>query len=454
VGEISFTGWEQGRESTIEVSGDSFRALFDRRFPDKLNEAIEDFFRAYAKAVKDARNSDRFPNLKEVQEKMEKGEVYNIKKRLIDKTDFFYEVSTKTEGTFLLPKAKEFADAGGRYTNLVFDFDKGDVLLPKLAVEGKYKLEDFRQICFSEWKQKVKSLKGVGSESFRALFDARKPEKVNEIVEEFLRAYARAVKETIKEDRFPNLQEIKNKMERGEIYNVKKRVVENSEFFHEVDMKGLGVFLLPSAVKFADAKGKYTDLAFDFENGEVLLPKLKTVEIIVQKVKTLTLPIVSILVFASILSVLVFFLLAPATQPIHERVSVFQQLYTSRDSYGDFLAVEMLNPQRKYIEAAINVPSTIGSKIGFYGGEGYVGRNSSEIRLTTEQEKSYARIYFSRVENISLTLATRISGVERVYPTVNGTTEYEVKSEGNMSQIEILYHPGDKMFAVLNATAV
>lgn len=454
MGEISFTDWEQGKDSPLDVSGDSFRALFDRRFPDRLNEAVGDFLKAYAKAVKNARNSDRFPNLKEVQERMEKGEVYNIKKRLIDKTDFFYEVSTKTWGTFLLPKAKEFVDASGRYTDLVFNFETGEVTLPRLAVEGKYKLEDFRQICFSEWKQRAESLKEVGSESFRALFDARKPEKVNEIAEEFLRAYTKAVKETIKEDRFPNLQEIKNRMERGEIYNVKKRIVENSEFFNDINMKGLGVFLLPKAVRFADARGRYTDLIFDFENGEVVLPKLKTVEIIVQKVKTMTLPIISILVFASILSVLVFFLLAPAMQPVHEKISVFQQLYTSRDSYGDFLALEMLNPQRKHIEATISIPSTIGGNVGFYGGEGYVGRNSSEVRLTTEQEKSYARIYLSRAESVPLTLDTRVSGVENLRPTVNGTAEYEVKSEGNRSRVEILYRPGDTMFAVLNATAI
>lgn len=153
-------------------------ALFSSRFPNRMNKVMRAFLEAYAKATKETmEREDRFPNLREVQDRMEYGETYNAKKRFMDSTGFFEEVDAKPTGVFLIPRAKEFSDGSGTYTNLKFDFGNGKVTLPVLvkgeAVAGRFAerhektkagWEDFR----SEWEDLQKF-------SWREFFSLDKP---------------------------------------------------------------------------------------------------------------------------------------------------------------------------------------------------------------------------------------------------------------------------------------
>ena len=148
---INYSQWERSAKDVKEIGQENFIALFDSRSSEKLDKAMEEFLKAYAKAVKETKIENRFPKLREIQEKMDSGDVYSLKKRLIDNTAFFDEVSAGASGVFLVPKAKEFADSSGRYSNLVFDFDGGKIILPRLIKEEAILIEEWRKFK-SEWK--------------------------------------------------------------------------------------------------------------------------------------------------------------------------------------------------------------------------------------------------------------------------------------------------------------
>lgn len=143
--EISYSRWEREIDNVKELDEENFRALFDARYPDKLNEVMRIFLEAYARAVQETKEKGRFPNLKEIQDQMDKGEIYNIKRRLVEFTEFFDVISTKGGGTYLKPRARSFVDLTGRYAHLVFDFDSGEVILPRLRTLG---WDEYR----SEWE--------------------------------------------------------------------------------------------------------------------------------------------------------------------------------------------------------------------------------------------------------------------------------------------------------------
>ncbi len=128
--DVSFSAWRHSREESLQLKGDSFSFLFDRRYTNRLNRMSRVFFEAYVVATKElAAQEDRFPSLSEIDAKMESGAVYAFKDRLMKNTEFFEEV--KISGvSYLVPRALKFVDSTGTYTDLILNFDEGAVVLP------------------------------------------------------------------------------------------------------------------------------------------------------------------------------------------------------------------------------------------------------------------------------------------------------------------------------------
>jgi hypothetical protein len=128
--DVSFSAWRHSREASLQLKGDSFSFLFDRRYTNRLNRMSRVFFEAYVAATKElAAQEDRFPSLSEIDAKMESGAVYAFKDRLMKNTEFFEEV--KISGvSYLVPRALKFVDVTGTYTDLILNFEEGTVVLP------------------------------------------------------------------------------------------------------------------------------------------------------------------------------------------------------------------------------------------------------------------------------------------------------------------------------------
>ncbi len=128
--DVSFSAWRHSREESLQLKGDSFSFLFDRRYTNRLNRMSRVFFEAYVAATKElAAQEDRFPSLSEIDAKMESGAVYAFKDRLMKNTEFFEEV--KISGvSYLVPRALKFVDVAGIYTDLILNFEEGTVVLP------------------------------------------------------------------------------------------------------------------------------------------------------------------------------------------------------------------------------------------------------------------------------------------------------------------------------------
>jgi hypothetical protein len=128
--DVSFSAWRHSREESLQLKGDSFSFLFDRRYTNRLNRMSRVFFEAYVVATKElAAQEDRFPSLSEIDAKMESGAVYAFKDRLMKNTEFFEEV--KISGvSYLVPRALRFVDVTGTYTDLTLSFEEGTVILP------------------------------------------------------------------------------------------------------------------------------------------------------------------------------------------------------------------------------------------------------------------------------------------------------------------------------------
>lgn len=129
--DVSYSVWREVAAERGVVSGESFSFLFDRRYTNRLNRMSRVFFEAYATATREvAAEEDRFPSLSEIESRMESGAIYAYKDRLMRSTGFFEEV--KISGiSYLIPKAKSFADETGTYTDLILDLEKGEVILPR-----------------------------------------------------------------------------------------------------------------------------------------------------------------------------------------------------------------------------------------------------------------------------------------------------------------------------------
>lgn len=137
-------------------------------------------------------------------------------------------------------------------------------------------------VSYSAWRQLTEERLTLKGESFSFLFDRRYTNRLNRMSRVFFEAYVRATKELAsQEDRFPSLSEIDAKMESGAVYAFKDRLTKNTEFFEEVKISGVS-YLVPRAKMFVDSSGTYTELAFNFDEGTVVLPTRRKVPVQVE----------------------------------------------------------------------------------------------------------------------------------------------------------------------------
>ena len=129
--DVSYSVWLDVAAERLELEGESFSFLFDRRYSNRLNRMSRVFFEAYAKATLEvSAEEDRFPSLSEIESRMESGAIYAYKDRLMRSTGFFEEV--KVSGiSYLIPRAKRFIDETGTYTDLILNLEVGGVILPR-----------------------------------------------------------------------------------------------------------------------------------------------------------------------------------------------------------------------------------------------------------------------------------------------------------------------------------
>jgi hypothetical protein len=184
--DVSFSAWRHSREESLQLKGDSFSFLFDRRYTNRLNRMSRVFFEAYVAATKElAAQEDRFPSLSEIDAKMESGAVYAFKDRLMKNTEFFEEV--KISGvSYLVPRALKFVDSNGTYSDLILSFEEGTVVLPTRRktpllpeqrtssppeVEEPQSLERDPEALESETVSATNDLPATKPESYSQIFD-------------------------------------------------------------------------------------------------------------------------------------------------------------------------------------------------------------------------------------------------------------------------------------------
>ena len=184
--DVSFSAWRHSREESLQLKGDSFSFLFDRRYTNRLNRMSRVFFEAYVAATKElAAQEDRFPSLSEIDAKMESGAVYAFKDRLMKNTEFFEEV--KISGvSYLVPRALKFVDSNGTYSDLILSFEEGTVVLPTRRktpllpeprtssppeVEEPQSLEQDPEALESDTVSATNDLPATKPESYSQIFD-------------------------------------------------------------------------------------------------------------------------------------------------------------------------------------------------------------------------------------------------------------------------------------------
>lgn len=314
---------------------------------------------------------------------------------------------------------------------------------------------------YSDWLKKVseKPEIEIDSESFRALFNKRDEKTPNWQMHNFLKAYAFAVNKTKKQYRFPNLDEIENAFAevnvkvRGQVvYNLKLRIMQNTQFFDEIDFGTKGVYLLPKALKYRDRSGKYSDLIFDFENGAVILPELNPTAL---KVAGQTESVISVIteniedsidgskkssentslkikksvhykyfIFGLIAIILIalVFLITALNNPLIDKKSVMYSINASNDEDGDFILFELSNPSGIDINSTLVIPSD--RVIVEVGTVSIIQSNNTTIGLNTESD-ARVKMYVQSYESVPLVLTHNYDGDP--IPTVSGINNYNQK---------------------------
>lgn len=102
---VRYSAWRASAPARAEASHESLRALFQSRYPNKMNRVARAFLEAYAAAARETiRAGDRFPNLQEVQRKMAGGDACTFKHRLAGTASLFREVDLRPQGVFCSPR--------------------------------------------------------------------------------------------------------------------------------------------------------------------------------------------------------------------------------------------------------------------------------------------------------------------------------------------------------------
>ncbi len=322
---------------------------------------------------------------------------------------------------------------------------------------------------YSEWVKKVSEAPEieVDAESFKALFSKRDERTPNKQMHNFLKAYAFAVNNARKEDRFPNLDEIEKAftdvgapIEGQVVYNLKKRFMKNTQFFEERDFETKGVYLSPKALRFKDCGGRYSDLIFDFDNGAVALPELKLPAVDLHKklanlaphvidetrsgsdyidnriekpkiepekpsdinpkeIKKLRTVKFALILIAIVLIALVLLIFAVPDKQALEKKNVIYSIVASNDEEGDFILFELSNPDGVSINSTVALPP---SRIIVEVGPVSINQSNNTIIGLNTDKNAKIKMYSSANESVPLVITHNFKG--NPIPTVSGINNY------------------------------
>ena len=347
--DVSFSAWRHSREESLQLKGDSFSFLFDRRYTNRLNRMSRVFFEAYVAATKElAAQEDRFPSLSEIDAKMESGAVYAFKDRLMKNTEFFEEV--KISGvSYLVPRALKFVDVAGIYTDLILNFEEGTVVLP---TRRKIPLPPDSQI--------------PGGDEETGEAQAAQSEEITPPA---------APEESWEEE------------EEAEVPSYPQHLPETYE---EMGPAPEGAEAAASPLP-AQTPAAREERAVSYPSKEPNRePNRPAGE---EKKSGLPMKAIAVLGAAILLALAVFFLYSPPTTPPVETTLVAYSAYLSNASNESYMGLDIANPEAMANDIEISLPPDIDQAISARGGVVTISHgNNTTVRLNSSSDAS-VRIY-------------------------------------------------------------
>jgi len=343
--DVSFSAWRHSREESLQLKGDSFSFLFDRRYTNRLNRMSRVFFEAYVAATKElAAQEDRFPSLSEIDAKMESGAVYAFKDRLMKNTEFFEEV--KISGvSYLVPRALKFVDVAGIYTDLILNFEEGTVVLP---TRRKIPLPPDSQI--------------PGGDEETGGAQAAQSEEITPHA---------APEESWEEE------------EEAEVPSYPQHLPETYE---EMGPAQEATEAAPSPVPTQTPEAR-EERAVSYPSKEPNRPAGE------EKKSAVPMKAVALLGAAILLALAVFFLYSPPTTPPGETILVAYSAYLSNASNESYMGLDIANPEAMANDIEIALPPDIDQAISARGGVVTISHgNNTTVRLNSSSDAS-VRIY-------------------------------------------------------------
>ena len=347
--DVSFSAWRHSREESLQLKGDSFSFLFDRRYTNRLNRMSRVFFEAYVAATKElAAQEDRFPSLSEIDAKMESGAVYAFKDRLMKNTEFFEEV--KISGvSYLVPRALKFVDVAGIYTVLILNFEEGTVVLP---TRRKIPLPPDSQIPGGD--EETGGAQAAQSEEITP--PAAPEESWEEEEEAEVPSYPQHLPET---------------------YEEMGPAPEGAE---------AAASPLPAQTPVAREE-RAVSYPSKEPNREPNRPAGE------EKKSGLPMKAIAVLGAAILLALAVFFLYSPPTTPPVETTLVAYSAYLSNASNESYMGLDIANPEAMANDIEISLPPDIDQAISARGGVVTISHgNNTTVRLNSSSDAS-VRIY-------------------------------------------------------------
>ena len=343
--DVSFSAWRHSREESLQLKGDSFSFLFDRRYTNRLNRMSRVFFEAYVAATKElAAQEDRFPSLSEIDAKMESGAVYAFKDRLMKNTEFFEEV--KISGvSYLVPRALKFVDVAGIYTDLILNFEEGTVVLP---TRRKIPLPPDSQI--------------PGGEEETGGAQAAQSEEITTPA---------AVEEAWEEE------------EEAEVPSYPQHLPETYEEMGQAP-EAAEAAASPLPTQTPEAR---EERAISYPSKEPNRPAGE------EKKSAVPMKAGALLGAAILLALAVFFLYSPPATPPVETTLVAYSAYLSNASNESYLGLDIANPEAMANDIEIALPPDIDQSISARGGVVTISHgNNTTVRLNSSSDAS-VRIY-------------------------------------------------------------
>ena len=343
--DVSFSAWRHSREESLQLKGDSFSFLFDRRYTNRLNRMSRVFFEAYVTATKElAAQEDRFPSLSEIDAKMESGAVYAFKDRLMKNTEFFEEV--KISGvSYLVPRALKFVDVAGIYTDLILNFEEGTVVLP---TRRKIPMPPDSQTPGEDEQT-------VGTQSAQSE-DIAPPAAVEESWEEETKAEVPSYPQHL------------------------------PETYEEISPAPKEAEAAPSPISTTPPEAR-EERAVSYPSKEPNRPAEEG------KKSAVPMKAIALLGAAILLALAIFFLYSPTPTPPGESTLVAYSAYLSNASNESFLGLDIANPEAMANDIEIALPPDIDQAISARGGVVTISHgNNTTVRLNSSSDAS-VRIY-------------------------------------------------------------